>query len=451
MDVSIPFYKFKKTIEKEEEEDSFDFKYLILGQIETFKKMVKDYIIEKCNTCRIIDMERENKTVEEAKEKYDIIFNPFYKVKVIDRYEIKIKTDMLIKTELLERIFESKTSNEIQKNFVHINILYKTISINKKGHALLSKYEKLNQTLLHLATGDSSTIYIGRKYKTKNEIVDNCFGLCALTEGKNHEDNFGELELILNNKGYKSDVTKEINNTKLDNISPIEYKRKFKFELKKGFNIENSDVHKVADKTIFLDFEFIPDLIGNFDTFPKTTRKSIVFMIGIGYLENREWVYKEYTTRELSEEDETRIMNNWLKDMKILNQNGYKYIMHWSTAEKTYLSKSIIGNLENGFTFIDLMQVFKKCQTEHLKYKSLSLKHVSNIFNTFKLVDLKWDDNMPNGKTAMIETLFCNLNLQNKKRRKEKKLIDFDIIKTVVKYNEIDVKIMFLILSKMTK
>lgn len=451
MNVAIPFYKFKSIIEKDDySTNSFDFKYLILKQVETFKKKIREYIIDRCKEHKIIDLENEKDTkMEIVKSSYDVIFNPFYNVKVGDRYEIQIRTDILIKTSLLERIFDNVQDNLKNKDFVHINIVYKTVSVNKRGQVLLSKFEKFSQALLNKATGDSFVIYIARKYKTKTHIIDNCFGLCAVSNEVNMENNIKELEcaLISKNACKKNNILDD----KLDHINPLSYKRKFKYVLKKEFDLKNMDIHDLIKKTIFLDFEFIPDLVGNFDTFPKTSRKSIVFMIGIGFMENNEWVYKDYTTSELSENDEKKIINNWLKDMKRLNENGYKYIMHWSKAEKTYLSKDIVYYLEKAFSFIDLMDVFKKCQSQDLKFKSLSLKHISKVFNRFNLVNLKWEDNISDGKSAMTETLFCDLLLQNKKRQKEKKLIDFDSIKNVVKYNEIDVKIMFLILERMTR
>lgn len=454
MDVSIPFYKFKKLIEKDDSSnESFDLKFIIYKQIEIFKKMVKDYVKDRCKELNFIDMENNNIDIEDAKSSHDIIFNPTYKIKLSDRYEIKVTSDILIKSYLLERIFCNVDKLIIDKlvkdEFVHINVLYKTVNLNKKGQVLLTKFEKMNNSLLNLATKNSSIVYIGRKYKTKNGVVDSCFDICAMSQEFNNEENITELILLLNSNNLKQ---KSIDtNSKMDEVCPLEYKRKFKYIIKKEYDINNIDIINMTNKTVFLDFEFIPDLIGNFDTFPKTSQKSIVFMIGIGYIENNEWVYKEYTTKELSEDEEVKILANWIKDMKILGKNGYQYIMHWSKAEKTYLSKNLIQHLEKTFTFVDLMQILKKCQTQNLKYTSLSLKHISKLFNRYSLLDLKWDDNMSNGKSAMTETLFCNFILQNKKRQKEKKLVDFDSVKNVIKYNEVDVKMMFLILEKMVK
>lgn len=451
MDVAIPFYKLKKIIEKDDSSnESFDFKYMILKQIETFKKMVIQYVKDRCKELKIIDMEMDSiSNIEDVKLNYDIILNPTYKIKISDRYDIKVKSDILMKSHLLERIFTNVSSDLTVKEFVHINIVYKTINLNKKGQVLLTKFEKMNNSLLNIATENSCFIYIGRKYKTKNGVFNSCFDVCAISSETNHKENINELNnLLVSNVIRKKSIE---TNSKFDEVNPLEYKRKFKYIIKKEYDIKNIDIRKLTDKTIFLDFEFIPDLIGNFDTFPKTSRKSLIFMIGIGYIENNEWVYKEYTANELSEKEELKILTSWIKDMKILAKNGYKYIMHWSKAEKTYLSKNLVNYLEKTFTFIDLMYIFKKCQTDNLKYTSLSLKHISKLYNRFRLVELKWDNDMTNGKSAMVETLFCNLALQNKKRQKEKKLIDFSSIKHVIKYNEIDVKMMFLILDKMTK
>lgn len=450
MDVVVPFYMFKKEIEKESKNDSLDFKYLLVKQIETFKEMVKDYIIKKCEKFTIIDLERDNFSVDEAKEKFDIILNPSYKVKVNPRYEIKIKSDMLIKTNLLKHVFCNFDENVLENDFIHINIVYKSLNINKKGEVCsLSKFEKLNQTLLSVSTGCDNLIYICRKYKMKDVIIDHCFGLCGISKISDKQDNMNYLNNLFNKNQNGLDMNQ--NDKYLDEINPLLYKRKFKLELKKEYNLSNLEIGNMINKTIFLDFEFIPDIIGNFETFPKTSRKSIIFMVGIGYIENGEWVYKDYTVKELTESDERIIINNWIKDMKTLNQNGYTYIMHWSKAEKTCMSKDILLNLEKSFQFVDLMYTFKNCQTQEKKFKSLSLKNVSKIFNEFHLINLKWDEQMSSGKSAMTETLFCNLILQNKKRKREKKLIDFDAVKNVMKYNEIDVKMMFLILEKMTK
>lgn len=455
MEVSIPFYKFRKLIEKTDNEN-FNFKHLIFNQIETFKKMVKDYILDKCEINNVIDLENKSYVIDDIKKEYGIIFNPSYKVKLNDIYEVEIKSDILIKKGLLRKIFHTNDGDDDTDNFVHVNILYKTLTINKKGEvSMLSKYDKLNQALLYLGSHDTDVVYIGRKYKKKDELIDNCFGVYGISKIKENylNENIEYLiSLVLNKQKEKKECEEEsVKCSGMEEINPVIYRRKFKYELKEQHKVDNSDIHNLISKTIFLDFEFVPDLIGNFDNFPKTSGKSVIFMIGIGYIENGQWVYKHYTTKELEESEENIIINNWLKDIKKLNQNGYKYIMHWSKAEKTCLKKEIVSLLEKSFVFVDLMDLFKMCQVKNIKFKSLSLKHISKIFNKFKLIDLKWDDTMPDGKSAMVETLFCNLVLQNKKRKREKKLIDFEIIKTVMKYNEIDVKMMFLILEQMTR
>jgi hypothetical protein len=341
--------------------------------------------------------------------------------------------DILLKRDIVPLLFENCTVDVAEK-YVHINVFYKTINVNKKDQVVgLTKDEKhrTETQLQRLKTNQS--IFIGRKYRTQNGLIDSCFGHIAYYFG--HIANYAtDNPIIENKKNDKSVVSEACNISQND--------RRFKFEMKQTLNLSQYDLKHMVDRTIFLDFEFLPDIFDDLSSFPKASGYSMIFMIGMGFIADSTWEYKSYTVNELLKDEETRIVSNWLADVKTLSRLGYRYICHWSMAEPSILNKGILNTIQEHYFFLDLMKVFKN-STKDKKFVSYSLKHIANTYYGKGCINTSWDKNIPNGVTALVQTLFCNSMLQNRLRRKEKKLSDFDVMKTVVDYNEVDVKVMY--------
>ena len=95
----------------------------------------------------------------------------------------------------------------------------------------------------------------------------------------------------------------------------------------------------------YVDFEFCSDLNDDFSTLPEKGGRPLIFMIGCGYLENAEWQFKSLVANRLTEEEEFRIIQEWVAHMSAVRQrldpaDGKPRIIHWSHAEPTVLENA---------------------------------------------------------------------------------------------------------------
>ena len=64
-----------------------------------------------------------------------------------------------------------------------------------------------------------------------------------------------------------------------------------------------------------VDFEFCSDLNDDFSTLPEKGGQPLIFMIGCGHLEKSEWRFKSLVANRLTEEEELRIIREWVAHM----------------------------------------------------------------------------------------------------------------------------------------
>ena len=90
-------------------------------------------------------------------------------------------------------------------------------------------------------------------------------------------------------------------------------------------NINNQSEYKVLPKIVtnninnwkhisnevYVDFETVSDIFDNFDNLPYQRPKDLIFMIGVGYVENNKFIYKNFCCEEATRECEFKIMNDF--------------------------------------------------------------------------------------------------------------------------------------------
>lgn len=212
----------------------------------------------------------------------------------------------------------------------------------------------------------------------------------------------------------------------------------------------------------YVDFETITNVSDDLETFPVSKDNSRIFLIGLGFsnIETKSsWNFKYFITKELSDNEEINIVTNWLYYMenirKELNLENIP-IIHWSHAEKSFLNHFIkknnhllnnkIKDILSKLVWIDLLDIFKNNRiTLSLNF---SLKSVAKEFYERGLIKTSWETKFGDGLSAMTCALFYNsLKAMKHKRCKEKYLEDFLEIRQVIKYNEVDTKVMWELLE----
>lgn len=184
----------------------------------------------------------------------------------------------------------------------------------------------------------------------------------------------------------------------------------------------------------FVDFETINSKLNN---------QNIVFMVGLGWIENNKWIYKDYTVSQLNDYQEKQIYQQFINQIKKLTKNFTKdyNIYHWSPIEKNYYNNfhKKYNNIYPELNWCDLLNVFRDSQFFIKDCFNYSLKSIVYSLNKYKYIDTKWN-NLDNGLDAMF------LAWQEYKKNDLISINDNRVIKKVIDYNEIDCKVLYDIL-----
>jgi hypothetical protein len=226
--------------------------------------------------------------------------------------------------------------------------------------------------------------------------------------------------------GKNGQVIDSILNANRDTTDKIIFKKDITFELP-----EESDLE------YYIDFETI---IHN--------RKNFIYMVGLGNVSKGNWTYKCFTLDNLNEESEKKMYKELTDYIEITNKKYVKdgknpsYI-HWSPVEPSQLNK-LITNLKlpiNNIKWYDLYKYFKQNLIGVKGAYGYSLKQIGKAMYKNRLINTYWLESIL--ADNKISTIAYNKYIKREDCKKEfQELID---------YNEVDVKIMFDILTVMRK
>ncbi len=198
----------------------------------------------------------------------------------------------------------------------------------------------------------------------------------------------------------------------------------------------------------YLDFETLNSNFGSIikDGVISYNSNQFIFMIGIGYAKNSQWVFKTFLMKAKTLESELEMFKefmDYIKDVLHKEKKSKAKMYHWSFAEvgaynsfKTRHENYKIP--DSNISFYDLNKVFVNEPVTVNGALDFSLKTIAKALNKHQLIDSVWDTSSPcsNGLNAMI--------LANNLYEKNPKDVDQEpIMKEIVYYNEIDCKVMW--------
>jgi hypothetical protein len=197
----------------------------------------------------------------------------------------------------------------------------------------------------------------------------------------------------------------------------------------------------------YLDFETLNSNFGSIikEGIISYNSNQYIFMIGVGYVKNNEWIFKTFLMKSKTLESELEMFNEFIEYINIVLKKEKKSkakMYHWSFAEvgayNSFKSRHT-GKFQSKLLidFYDLNKVFINQPVTVNGALDFSLKTIAKALNKHQLIDSVWDttSQCSNGLNAMI--LANNLY--------EKNLQDIDkepIMKEIIYYNEIDCKVM---------
>ncbi len=188
----------------------------------------------------------------------------------------------------------------------------------------------------------------------------------------------------------------------------------------------------------YIDFETIARNIGQITE--NDLSGDFIFMVGLGWIENNNWNFKNFIVEKLEDEYEHSMMKNmwhFIENKMIeLNKDNCIFI-HWTQAEVVFYNKfknkSINNNIPN-IVFYDMYKLFLDNNVVVKGAFNFSLKTIGNAMYENKMIETCWDSNSicSNGLQAM----FLAYQMYNNGINKE-------VLDSIIYYNQIDCKIMW--------
>jgi putative phage-type endonuclease len=197
---------------------------------------------------------------------------------------------------------------------------------------------------------------------------------------------------------------------------------------------------------LYVDFETVSNLNDNFyhiinnTTNLRNISSDFLYLIGIGYFYNNKWIYKKFIVDSLNNFNELKIVNEFIKYIfSLLNRfkahNNYT-IFHYSSAEVSIFNKiKNKYNIYSSFNWFDLLQYFKNNEIVIKGCYNFSLKNICNILYNLKIINTKWEENYINATNAMLLIWSANIKYNS--------ICKSPHINKIIKYNEIDCKVLY--------
>lgn len=226
---------------------------------------------------------------------------------------------------------------------------------------------------------------------------------------------------------------------------------------------------KTVNAEVFVDFETFPDIFCA--DVPESKRTDTIFMIGVWFLQTvstntvakgkreiepvKEYVYTHFTVKDLSLEEEYRIMNEFAQFMKTLNYSTMWYWAAeermWATAEQRQYSRLASNeNLKNSIAtdwnfrgfWTDLCSVLRENKVAIPGAFGYGLKEIASALYERKAIKTKLCvEGVANGQNASILAYNRYMELGTVSPYTD------EVINEIAKYNCFDVKILWEILN----
>ena len=202
----------------------------------------------------------------------------------------------------------------------------------------------------------------------------------------------------------------------------------------------------------YVDFEFCSDLNDDFSKLPDKGGQRLIFMIGCGHLENGEWQFKSLVAHCLTEEEELRIIREWVTHMSSVRDrldpaNGKPRIFHWSAAELTALESAYNSARVRHQEHADwpelgwydfLTKVMREEPVVVRGALGFGLKAIANAMHSHSLIETDWADSPIDGLGAMVGAWRCDEEAQ----KLGVPMTRLSLMDDIARYNEVDCKVM---------
>ena len=234
----------------------------------------------------------------------------------------------------------------------------------------------------------------------------------------------------------------------IDKILKINRQNKSKIEPK----IIQNNLYKWKDKQsneVFVDFETLNDVYDDFSELPMQKQKDMIFMIGVGYIENDEFQYKNFCCSNNSREEEFSIMNEFNLFMAELGFPKmfcwYAEPNFWKIAEQRQFDlacvncdeerKDLISDEWQIANWVDMCDVFKNEPIVIKDCYKFGLKNIAKAMYKHKMIKTNLNSDCDNGLLCTVKAWHLynsNCDIENNK-----------VMNDIKKYNTFDCKVLY--------
>lgn len=208
---------------------------------------------------------------------------------------------------------------------------------------------------------------------------------------------------------------------------------------------------------MYVDFETINSCFYHTDInlTNSKTENSVIFMIGVGYVENKEWKYKCFSMNSFSIQEEKKVIEEFIsfvESKQKINKTKPK-LFHWGHAENSvFLSSNkrhnnIWTKRSKNFIWIDFCKIFQQEPIVIKGAKKFNLKEIASVMHKHKFIKTCWESTgYSSGLSVMIDATNFYKSLENNDKN-----LDMTILSNIQTYNEIDCKVVWEIVSYLRK
>ena len=210
--------------------------------------------------------------------------------------------------------------------------------------------------------------------------------------------------------------------------------------------------HVTPDVEFYVDFEYCTDLDDDFSKLPEKGGQPLIFMIGCGHVENGKWKFKSLVANRLTEDEELRIIREWVEYMSAVCYrldpgNSQPRIFHWSSAEVTVLEKAYNSARKRHGGRADWPELnwydfwANVMRSEPVVVRGalgFGLKAVANAMHSHNIIETNWADSPIGGLGAMVGAWRCDEEAE----KRGVPMTELPLMHEIVRYNEVDCKVM---------
>ena len=215
-------------------------------------------------------------------------------------------------------------------------------------------------------------------------------------------------------------------------------------------------VWRDAGLEFYVDFETVSDLDDDFSKLPLRGGQHLIFMIGCGHVEDGRWVYKSFTTGDLTEPSEEEIIEAWHAHMtevtRRLGEPGKEpLVIHWSHAETSTMETSYNSAVKRHpdkswptLRWFDFLSSVMRNEPVVVRgAMNFGLKSVARAMKSHGYVQTTWQDGPTDGLGAMVGAWWS----AGEARRLSADMTQVDLMGEIEQYNEVDCKVMMEIVA----